>query len=50
MRSEQQLLLAREAAHVTGVPLKMVRRVLREGLLRGSAEKHKGKWMISKRT
>ena len=49
MRSEQQLLSAKEAAYVTGVPLKTVRWILREGLLCNFAEKHKGKWMISKR-
>ena len=49
MRSEQQLLSAKEAAYVTGAPLRTVRWILREGLLRDFAEKHKGKWMISKR-
>ena len=34
---------------MTGVPLKTVRWILREGLLCDFAEKHKGKWMISKR-
>ena len=49
MRSEQQLLSAKEAAYVTGAPLRTLRWILREGLLRDFAEKHKGKWMISKR-
>ena len=46
MRSEEQLLLAHEAACVTGVPPKTVRRIIDAGSLRDFAEKQNGKWMI----
>ena len=49
MTSEHQLLSAHEAAFVTGVPLKTVRRIVDAGLLRDFAEKHDGKRMIFKR-
>ena len=49
MTSEQQLLSAYESVCVTGVPLKMVLRIIDAGLLRDFAEKHEGKWMIFKR-
>ena len=50
MTSEQQLLSAYEAACVTGVPLKTVRRIIAAGLLRDFAEKHEGNWMFFRRT
>ena len=46
MRSEEQLLLAHEAARVTGVPPRTVRRIIDAGSLRDFAEKQNGKWMI----
>ena len=46
MRSEEQLLSAHEAAYVTGVRPKTVRRIIDAGLLRDFAEKQNGKWMI----
>ena len=46
MTSEEQLILAHEAACVTGVPPKTVRRIIDAGSLRDFAEKQNGKWMI----
>ena len=49
MKTEEQLLSAHEAACVTGIPTKQVRRIIDAGLLRDFVRKPKGTRMISKR-